>query len=249
MERIVVLTGAGVSAESGLGTFRDPGGVWTRYDLREVATPEGFARNPDLVHDFYNDRRAQACAASPNAAHYAIARLQAGLALRGGEAFLVTQNVDSLHEAAGSVQVSHMHGRLDRARCLACGVSRPIDGGLFRADACASCGRPGGMRPDIVWFGEVPFGMEEIEARLASCTLFVSAGTSGAVYPAAGFVRLARRAGARTIELNLEASETAPDFHEARYGLASVVIPAWVDEVLSSSSARARSMSSSLHPK
>jgi NAD-dependent deacetylase len=231
-ERIVILTGAGVSAESGLGTFRDSGGVWTRHDLSAVATPAGFARDPVLVHEFYNARRIQAAAAEPNAAHRAIALLQQRMAADGGEAFLVTQNVDALHEAAGSRQVSHMHGRLDRARCQGCGHTLAARGPLSTADACPACGCAGTLRPDVVWFGEMPHDMEAIEGRLRSCSLFVSIGTSGEVYPAAGFVETARRFGAATLELNLEPSANAAVFEGGRYGLASAVVPAWVGDYL-----------------
>ena len=225
---IVVLTGAGISAESGLGTFRDEGGLWQEYDLSEVATPEGFAADPDKVHRFYNARRANAAAADPNAAHTALARLTERL---GARVMLVTQNVDDLHERAGSADVVHMHGALARARCAACGHRFAAPAELWADTPCPSCAAPA-LRPDIVWFGEMPEHMERIEAALMGCRQFVAIGTSGTVYPAAGFVALARRAGAETLELNLAPSEVAGDFTDARYGPASEIVPAWVEEVL-----------------
>ncbi|MFN3938459.1 MAG: NAD-dependent deacylase [Gemmobacter sp.] len=228
MTRIVVLTGAGISAESGLGTFRDAGGIWTRHDLREVATPEGFARNPALVHEFYNARRAHARAARPNEAHLALARLEAAL---GDRLTLVTQNVDDLHERAGSRAVIHMHGRLDRARCAACGHGWDAPAIMRADDPCPACGSAR-TRPDIVWFGEMPEHMDRIEAALAACDLFVAIGTSGTVWPAAGFVAEAARAGARTLELNLEPSEVSRDFDETRLGPASRLVPEWAGDVL-----------------
>lgn len=225
---IVVLTGAGISAESGLGTFRDADGLWTRHDLEEVATPQGFARNPALVHDFYNARRRNCRAARPNAAHSALARLEEAL---GGRILLVTQNVDDLHERAGSRRVLHMHGRLDRALCAACGHGWEAPETMAPEDPCPACGWPA-TRPDVVWFGEYPYHMDAIGRALAQAELFVSIGTSGTVYPAAGFVAEARAAGARTLELNLEPSEGVSAFSEARFGPASSLVPAWVDEML-----------------
>ncbi|MFN3260486.1 MAG: NAD-dependent deacylase [Pikeienuella sp.] len=227
---IVILTGAGISAESGLGTFRDAGGLWTRYPLEEVATPEGFARNPALVHDFYNERRRLCREARPNAAHEALARLDAEW--RGG-LLLVTQNVDDLHERAGSRRLLHMHGELLKRLCAACGGRGEAPGDLSTASECPGCGARA-LRPDVVWFGEIPYHMEEIGAALAAADLFVSIGTSGEVYPAAGFAREAGFAGARTLELNLEASGAR--FDEAREGPATVLVPAWVEELLSAQS-------------
>ncbi|MBM9594349.1 NAD-dependent deacylase [Roseitranquillus sediminis] len=228
--RIVILTGAGISAESGLGTFRDAGGVWSRYDLVDVATPEGFARDPALVHEFYNARRVSARAAQPNAAHHALARLEA----RGPEVTLVTQNVDDLHERAGSRRVLHMHGRLDGALCGACGHRWDAAETMAPGEACPSCAAGAG-RPDVVWFGEMPYHMPEIEALLARCDIFVAIGTSGNVYPASAFVEEAAMAGAHTLELNKEPSEVARAFGETRYGPASQVVPAWVEEFLGGS--------------
>ncbi len=228
---IVILTGAGVSAESGLGTFRDRDGIWTKYPLEDLATPEGFERNPDFVQGFYNDRRAQLKTAQANAAHHALARLEAAW---GDKPFLlVTQNVDNLHEQAGSERVAHMHGELAKALCRACGASLPWDGDIEAGSTCTACGRTGLLRPDVVWFGEIPYHMEAIQKALFQCDVFVSIGTSGEVYPAAGFVQLAKRAGARTVELNLEPSENAHMFDEALYGPASEVAPDWVARQLS----------------
>jgi NAD-dependent deacetylase len=228
-KRIVILTGAGLSAESGLGTFRGRDGLWTRYDLDEVATPEGFARNPARVHGFYNLRRSWLKQARPNAAHLALARLEGE---HGGEVLTVTQNIDALHEAAGTKTLIHMHGELGRALCAACGASVPWTEDLSLATVCPGCGEAGGMRPDVVWFGEMPREMDRIYAALAACDLFLSIGTSGSVYPAASFVELARRAGAHTVELNLEPSDGASLFAEAMYGPATEVVPAFVNRLL-----------------
>jgi NAD-dependent deacetylase len=230
--RIFVLTGAGVSAESGVSTFRDAGGVWTRYDFRDVATPEGFARNPSLVHEFYNARRANVPKAEPNAAHRSLARLEQGLKARGGELYLCTQNVDDLHERGGAEAVVHMHGELLRACCARCGWSAPWLQDLSTETPCPGCGRAGGLRPDVVWFGEMPRFLDEIYERLAAADLFVAIGTSGSVYPAAGFVDEARRRRVRTMEINLEPSDNAWAFDEARYGPATETVTAWVEEVL-----------------
>lgn len=219
---IVILTGAGISAESGLDTFRDPSGIWAKYDYRRVATPEGFRDDPALVHEFYNMRRREAAKRAPNAAHLALARLEKEWP---GGFLLVTQNIDGLHERAGSEKLRHMHGTLDGALCAACGARFPHEGEMGADTACPACAGVGRVRPDVVWFGEMPYFMDEIFDALATADLFVSIGTSGTVYPAAGFVREAKQAGAWTVELNLEASggyfdtiiegratETVPDF-------------------------------------
>lgn len=228
MARIVILTGAGISAESGLGTFRDKDGVWTKYDLSEVATPEGFAVDPAKVHDFYNARRRNAAGAAPNAAHHALARLEATL---GDDLRIITQNVDALHEAAGSTRVWHMHGRLDRARCAACGAVWDAPALMAPSDPCPACAATA-TRPDIVWFGEMPMFMDQIWDVLRQAELFVAIGTSGQVYPAAAFVQDAARAGADTLELNLQTSEISGDFAETRQGPASTLVPEWVEQVL-----------------
>ncbi|KMW60463.1 NAD-dependent protein deacetylase of SIR2 family [Candidatus Rhodobacter oscarellae] len=228
MASVVILTGAGVSAESGLGTFRDVDGLWTKYDLNDVATPEGFARDPALVHDFYNARRANCRGAAPNAAHRALARLQRE---HPGRVTLVTQNVDDLHERGGSDEVWHMHGALNGALCAACGHRWDAPEQMAPSDPCPGCGAPA-TRPDVVWFGEMPYLMDEIYARLEAADLFVSIGTSGNVYPAAGFVQVAAGAGAQTLELNLEPSEGASLFDAARHGPATEIVPQWVAEVL-----------------
>ncbi len=226
---IVILTGAGVSAESGLGTFRDKGGLWTRVNLEDVATPEGYARDPALVLDFYNMRRRGCREAAPNPAHQAIARLQR--AWPGGVT-LITQNIDDLHERAGAAEVIHMHGRILSALCAACANRWGWTGDMSTADACPACASPGTVRPDVVWFGEMPYELETIWERLEACDLFVAIGTSGAVYPAAGFVADARHRGAATLEINLEPSDNAHLFDDRRLGPASEAVPAWVAEML-----------------
>ena len=228
IERIVILTGAGISAESGIDTFRSAGGLWEQHRVEDVATPEGFACNPDLVLRFYDMRRDALANVAPNPAHMALARFQRDFA---GEVLLVTQNVDDLHERGGSPQVLHMHGELKSALCMACETRSPWLGTMLDRPPCPVCRAPT-LRPDVVWFGEMPYQMGPIYQALERCDLFVSIGTSGAVYPAAGFVEEARRAGARTLELNLEPSEGSRLFHESRLGPASAVVPQWVAEVL-----------------
>jgi NAD-dependent deacetylase len=234
-ERIVILTGAGISAESGIDTFRAEGGLWEQHRIEDVATPEGFARNPDLVLNFYDMRRAALAGVGPNPAHLALARLEREFP---GELLLVTQNVDDLHERGGSAQVLHMHGELKSALCTACGTRSRWDTTMIERPPCPVCGSRA-LRPDVVWFGEMPYRMERIYAALEACDLFVSIGTSGAVYPAAGFVQEARANGAGTLELNLEPSEGSHLFHETRLGPAGALVPAWVDEVLSCAAAQA----------
>jgi NAD-dependent deacetylase len=229
--KVFVLTGAGISAESGLSTFRDKDGLWQRYPIEEVATLSAYERNPARVLEFYNLRRANLSRAKPNAAHFALAELQAAWADRGGEVTLCTQNIDDLHEQAGSRSVIHMHGELNKARCHDCGDVTPADGDLTQSMGCAACGRVGGLRPHVVWFGETPLELEAIYAALAGAGLFVSIGTSGAVYPAAGFVGAARAAGVATMEINLEPSENAHMFDASRYGKASETVPVWVKEM------------------
>ena len=229
---IVVLTGAGISKESGLDTFRCADGIWSRVSLEDVATPEGFARDPRLVHDFYNARRSQLTAPEvlPNPAHAALARLEAEWA---GEVLVVTQNIDDLHERAGARRVLHMHGEGLAAWCTACDSRMPWTGTLRDDPPCPIC-HAHALRPDIVWFGEMPYHMDRIEAALLAADLFVSIGTSGNVYPAAGFVDLARYAGARCLELNLDPSMTSRRFHESRLGPAGALVPALVEELLAS---------------
>lgn len=223
--RIVILTGAGVSAESGIQTFRDAGGLWEDHPVEQVATPEGFAADPKLVHRFYNLRRAALATVEPNAAHIALGQLQSEFA---GQVTLITQNVDDLHERGGSSDVIHMHGELLSAFCTACDHCWRQAEDLTVETPCPACQTRGGVRPNIVWFGEMPYQMDRIELELQSCDLFVSIGTSGAVYPAAGFVQLAHMHGAQTLELNLEPSQGSRFFSETRHGPATKLVPDWV---------------------
>ncbi|PSJ40616.1 NAD-dependent deacylase [Allosphingosinicella deserti] len=229
IHNIVILTGAGISAESGLATFRGPDGLWEGHPVEDVATPEAFARDPALVQSFYDARRARLKEVEPNPAHRALARLEAEWP---GKLLLVTQNVDDLHERGGATGVLHMHGQLTSAWCLACDNRIPWHEDLSGDPPCPVCGASGGLRPDIVWFGEMPYQMERIDAALREADLFVSIGTSGAVYPAAGFVQTARYYSAQTLEMNLEPSLGSVYFHEARTGPAGLLVPAWVDEML-----------------
>lgn len=224
---IVILTGAGISAESGVPTFRAADGLWEGHRVEDVATPQAFRRNPALVQAFYDARRAYLTQVEPNAAHLALARLDAAWP---SELLLVTQNVDDLHERGGSKRLIHMHGELKRAWCRACDARHDWTAGLGDGPACPACGVRARMRPDIVWFGEMPYEMDAIEAAIARCDLFVSIGTSGVVYPAAGFVAWASAAGARTLEINLEPS--GGGFDAVRAGRAGELVPLWVDELL-----------------
>jgi NAD-dependent deacetylase len=228
---IVVLTGAGISAESGLQTFRAADGLWEGHRVEDVATPEAFERDPVLVHQFYDARRARLQEVEPNPAHIALARLDAEWR---GELLIVTQNVDDLHERAGAKRLLHMHGEVRKGWCLACDERFAWDGPMGTGAVCPSCETVGMVRPDIVWFGEMPYDMEAIDAALFHADLFVSIGTSGAVYPAAGFVQTARHRAARTIEINLEPSHGSLFFDERRYGRASEEVPNWVEEMLTS---------------
>lgn len=229
IRNIVVLTGAGISAESGVATFRGPGGLWEGQRVEDVCTPEALARDPELVHRFYDLRRAALATVAPNAAHLALARLDAAWA---GNLLIITQNVDDLHERAGTKRLLHMHGELNSALCGACDARRLWTGDMPPGTICDHCGASA-MRPDIVFFGEIPYRMDAIQTALAQCDLFVSIGTSGAVYPAAGFVQLANAVGARTLELNLDPSEGSDWFDESRLGSAGVLVPQWVEELLS----------------
>ncbi len=228
---IVILTGAGISRESGLATFRDPDGLWAKVRIEDVATPQAFTRDPARVQAFYDARRIQLRdpAIQPNAAHLALARLARE---HPGPVLVVTQNVDDLHERAGQSRLLHMHGELAKARCRNCNEVSPFER-VGLADAlCPVCGAKA-LRPHVVWFGEMPLHMDEIEWWLTSnCAMFVAAGTSGQVHPAAGFADTAREHGARTLELNLEPTELTWNFDEVRHGPATVVVPAWVDELL-----------------
>jgi NAD-dependent deacetylase len=229
IRNIVILTGAGISAESGLQTFRAADGLWEGHRVEDVATPEAFARDPALVHQFYDARRARLSEVEPNAAHVALARLDAEWR---GELLIVTQNVDDLHERAGAKRLLHMHGEVRKGWCLRCNERFPWDGPMGDGASCPSCKTVGMVRPDIVWFGEMPYDLDDIDAALMNARLFVSIGTSGAVYPAAGFVQTATYRGAETLEINLEPSQGSLFFDERRYGRASDLVPAWVEEML-----------------
>lgn len=234
---LVVLTGAGISAESGIGTFRDLGGLWESHRVEDVASPEGFARDPALVHRFYNLRRRKLLSGDihPNPAHRALVRLESRFP---GDFLLVTQNIDDLHERAGSADPVHMHGELLKARCAACGTVRGVSVDLGTGDTCTQCSRRGLMRPHVVWFGEMPMEMDRIVPRLEQCDLFVAIGTSGQVYPAAGFVDIARRAGAYTVELNLERTGVADEFDESIPGPAGETVPPFIDGLLRAGASR-----------
>ena len=228
IRNIVILTGAGVSAESGIDTFRSEGGLWEQHRVEDVATPEAFERDPELVLRFYDMRRAAIQTKQPNAAHHALARLDAEWS---GNLLIVTQNVDDLHTRAGAKRVLHMHGEHLNAWCTSCDIRSPWTTPLIDRPTCPVC-QARTLRPDVVWFGEMPYRMDEIYAALREADLFVSIGTSGAVYPAAGLVRNARELGAQTLELNLERSQGSAWFDETRLGPASEVVPGWVEEIL-----------------
>ena len=228
IRNIVILTGAGISAESGIDTFRSAGGLWEQHRVEDVATPEAFARDPDLVLRFYDMRRAAIQTRQPNAAHIALARLDAQWP---GQLLIVTQNVDDLHERGGATRLLHMHGEHLLAWCTACDTRHRWTGPLIARPPCPACG-VSELRPDVVWFGEMPYHMEAVNRALREADLFVSIGTSGAVYPAAGFVRSARTLGAQTLELNLEAGQRSSWFAESRLGPATELVPAWVEEML-----------------
>lgn len=231
-QSLFILTGSGVSAESGLGTFRDTDGLWAKFDWRELATPEAFASKPEQVHAFYNARRAGLKDARPNAAHHALAELEKAWLAQGGDFLLVTQNVDDLHEQAGSERVVHMHGELKKMRCEACGYVHDAFDEITTDLPCLNCREAGGLRPHIVWFGEMPMEMELIYDQLEACDLFVAIGTSGTVYPAAGFSQVAKQNGARCLEINLADTDTSPLFDEVRKGVATQAVPAWVADMV-----------------
>ncbi len=229
--KVVVLTGAGISAESGIRTFRDANGLWEGRSVDQVATRTGFGRDPGLVNRFYNQRRQQLAEVVPNAAHLALARLEQEL---GDDFLLVTQNVDDLHERAGNRRLIHMHGELLKKRCLWCNRVTPCSEDLSPEDLCGKCGREMGMRPDVVWFGEVPYGLEAIQAALEDTRIFVAIGTSGLVEPASRFASKAKVYGARTVEINATETAKSAGFDECLRGPASQVVPEWVERMLQS---------------
>jgi NAD-dependent deacetylase len=230
IRNIVILTGAGISAESGLRTFRGAGGLWEGHAIEDVCTPQAWRRDRSHVRRFYDQRRSQLHEVEPNAAHLALARLEREWP---GDLLIVTQNVDDLHERAGVRRLLHMHGELRSALCLSCDGRESWYDDMTQEAECGTCGAQDALRPDIVFFGEMPYHMPEIDNALVAADLFVSIGTSGAVYPAAGFVRTARHYGAATLELNLEPSDGSIFFSETRLGPATELVPAWVDEILS----------------
>lgn len=233
-ENILILTGAGVSAESGLGTFREQGGLWEKFDPMKLATPEAFSEDPERVLEFYNARRANLVDAKANTAHFALAELEQAWMMAGrGNFGLITQNIDDLHEQAGSASLLHMHGELLKTRCTACGHLFTDKGPIKRGAACPGCGKTHTLRPHVVWFGEMPLGLDHIYKALEQVDLFIAIGTSGTVYPAAGFVQEAKRAGAWTVELTLEPGEISELFDETIYGPATEVVPGWVSQKLS----------------
>ena len=231
IRNIVILTGAGISAESGIDTFRSAGGLWEQHKVEDVATPEAFARDPDLVLRFYDMRRERIQQVEPNAAHHALAQLDREWRGQGRNLLIVTQNVDDLHERAGAERLIHMHGEHLKALCQACEIRSDWRGTMAQRPPCPICGASE-LRPDVVWFGETPYHMPEIYAAIRTADVFVSIGTSGAVYPAAGFVRDAGQQGVKTLELNLEPSQGTRWFDEARHGVATEIVPEWVEEIL-----------------
>ncbi len=228
---IAILTGAGISQESGIETFRSSNGLWEKERVEDVATPRGFLRNPDKVFAFYNARRKQLLSGNilPNLAHTSLAKLEAESA---EPVVVITQNIDNLHELAGTKKLFHMHGEILKARCNRCNRITAWHEDLDKTSICPECKESGHMRPHIVWFEEMPLYMNEIEEVLGSCRIFASIGTSGNVYPAAGFAGIAKASGAHTVELNLEPSKAACIFNEGRYGKATEIVPLWVNEVL-----------------
>ncbi|CAN5215486.1 NAD-dependent protein deacylase [soil metagenome] len=228
IRNIVILTGAGISAESGLATFRGPDGLWEGHRVEDVCTPEALQRDPVLVHRFYDERRAKLAEVVPNAAHAALAALDRAWP---GDLLIVTQNVDDLHERAGATRLLHMHGELKSALCAACNKAVVWEAAMPPGSVCDGCAKPA-LRPDIVFFGEMPYEMDRIDDALRAADLFVSIGTSGAVYPAAGFVQTALHVGARTLELNLDPSAGSIYFHETRIGRAGDLVPAFVRDLL-----------------
>ena len=231
---IVILTGAGISAESGIKTFRAADGLWEEHRIEDVATPEAFERDPRLVQRFYNQRRQPLLdnEVHPNPAHHALAKLEAQF---NGALTLITQNIDNLHEQSGSKNVLHMHGEVLKIRCKRSQQIFSCSAPVSVQDRCECCNQVGNLRPHIVWFGEMPLFMDEIQQALRECDLFIAIGTSGNVYPAAGFVQMAKQAGAQSIEINLQESVVASDFDQLITGKAGVALPAWVDEFLASS--------------
>ncbi len=229
---LVILTGAGISAESGIKTFRASDGLWENHRIEDVATPEGFSKDPQRVHQFYNMRRQQLLSheIKPNLAHSALAALEH---VQGLSTLVVTQNIDNLHERAGSKNVIHMHGELLKCFCSRTQQRFLVFDDLSIETNCQCCQKSNNLRPDIVWFGEMPYQMDEIYAAISECDLFISIGTSGNVYPAAGFVQMANQLGAHTVELNIEPSQVESEFKEKIYGKATEVVEAYLASLVS----------------
>ena len=234
-KHIVFLTGAGISAESGLATFRSENGLWNNHRVEDVATIEAYLRNPDYVHQFYNDMRPELFKAEPNPAHLAITDLQSNYP---AQIDIVTQNVDTLHEKAGNKNIYHIHGQINQIVCLNCGHVFETWGDISSEDKCEKCGVVGMLKPNIVFFGENLLYMDKVDNLLKSCDLFISIGTSGVVYPAAGFVQIAKMFGADTIELNMEQTSNNRLFDRHIYGPAGTTLPALVQELIESISAK-----------
>ncbi len=229
---VVILTGAGISKESGLDTFRDKDGIWSQVNIEDVATPAAFEVDPQYVHKFYNQRRTGLLdpAIQPNAAHEALAKLEAEWP---NDVLIVTQNIDDLHERAGSRNLIHMHGELLKARCGHCNSVIPWEAPIIVETYCPNCGNAGAMRPHVVWFGEEPFMLDVIGEALSKCGLFISIGTSGNVYPAANFISTVKQfSKAETVEMNIEPTEGKTEFGDALYGPASVTVPQLVEQML-----------------
>lgn len=232
MANIVILTGAGISAESGIPVFRSETGLWEQEKVEDVATYDGFLKDKTKVHNFYNKMRRSLADKKPNAAHLALTKLINEYPQKfGGSVTLITQNIDDLHEKAGSSKVIHMHGKLMSILCESCNSRYEFSDDSSVQSTCKFCHKQS-LRPDIVWFGEVPYHMEQIEQALAKCSLFLAIGTSGVVYPAAGFCAFAKSCGALCVEFNLQGSQVASNFDFGRYGKASVTLPLAVDEIL-----------------
>jgi NAD-dependent deacetylase len=230
MPNLVILTGAGISAESGISTFRDANGLWENFRIEDVASPHAFRRDPETVHRFYNLRRAQLKTVEPNAAHVALAALERAW-MGEGDFLLITQNVDDLHERAGSTNLLHMHGEMRKMRCTSCGDVRAHEEDITTMLACAACRKTGALRPDIVWFGEIPYHMDEIQTALDQADIFAAIGTSGVVYPAAGFAEMALHNGRHCETVEINPNPTGGRFAQVIADTASRGVPRWIESL------------------